>query len=332
MTTTSDRTLKWHLRSQGPVKEEVGESTPTKKGFKSPKFNKGSAASKNSKIRKEPVRRRKNAKTAGQLGEQIIEKNQDTQFQELQISFKNRNKQQTYGEFYFHELGMFKEEDVFEALLFIKQLPALSVQLHPPSLLQNGNSFALPTKRSPKQKTLVLDLDETLVHASMDEMESFDFTVSITFNNEQTIVYVKCRPYLKQFLESVAQKYEVVVFTASLEAYADKVLDVIDRDRRMIQHRLFRDSCLFISGNYLKNLAVLGRDPCSTIIVDNSVQAFGYQLENAIPILGFTNDETDTELIRMSNLLLRASTCKDIRKFIETEIGWSTILQQLSVE
>ena len=81
------------------------------------------------------------------------------------------------------------------------------------------------------------------------------------------------------------------------------VLDRIDPEKKYIHHRLFRDSCLPIYGNYIKDLSVLGRDIGKTIIIDNSMIAFALNIDNAIPIESFSGDKRDTELYKMIELI-----------------------------
>lgn len=96
----------------------------------------------------------------------------------------------------------------------------------------------------------------------------------------------------------------MVVFTASHQAYADVVLDLIDPHHEIFVKRLYRESCIRTSdgGVYVKDLRIFqpSRKLEDILIVDNAVYSFGYQLENGIPIIPFYNDRKDEELLHLT--------------------------------
>ena len=127
--------------------------------------------------------------------------------------------------------------------------------------------------------TLVLDLDETLVH--------FD-AKSRTY---------KARPNAFKFLSELSKLYEIVVFTAGLKDYADWILNDLDK-LKFISHRLYRDHTKYRNGVYLKDISKLGRDLSKTIIIDNIEDNFQTHPANGIPIKSWYFDQQDRELDR----------------------------------
>jgi len=202
-------------------------------------------------------------------------------------------------------------EDEFDPFLFIKNLPPLTPEM-------KARKAILPKRsRSTPPVCLALDLDETLVHCSIQPLEKAELTFGVNFNSQEYKVYVRMRPYLAKFLRQVSAWFEIVVFTASQKVYADKLLNILDPKRRYIKHRIFRDSCVCVDGNYLKDLTVLGRDLSKVAIVDNSVQAFGFQINNGIPIESWFDDDDDQELLNLIPFLQKLKDSKDVRPLIK---------------
>jgi len=133
----------------------------------------------------------------------------------------------------------------------------------------------------------------------------------------------------------MSKLYEIVIFTASLGKYADPLLDILDKEK-LISYRLFREHCTPYGSSYVKDLSRLGRDLDKIIIVDNSIAAYALQPKNAIPISTWLDDLSDSELLKVANLLenLAKADCKipDIlpKFIIENKIDYEKVEKYFS--
>ncbi|KAJ8761186.1 hypothetical protein K2173_001242 [Erythroxylum novogranatense] len=204
----------------------------------------------------------------------------------------------------------------FDPQSFIRSLPELT------DVVPKFEPITLPNESGRrKSTTLVLDLDETLVHSTLEHCDDADFTFTIFFNMKEHIVYVKQRPYLHAFLERVADMFEVVIFTASQSIYAGQLLDILDPEKKLISRRVYRESCIFSDGTYTKDLTVLGVDLAKVAIIDNSPQVFRLQVNNGIPIKSWFSDPSDCALIALLPFLEMLVDADDVRPIIAKRFG-----------
>ena len=187
------------------------------------------------------------------------------------------------------------------------------------NLTQNKSKKSIDLYLPPNltsKKTLVLDLDETLVHSQFGPFEiPSDVVINIEIENELHDIHVLIRPGVKEFLEKMSQIYEIVIFTASISKYAGPLLDILDKDK-FCSYRLFREHCTLINTSFAKDLKKLGRNLKDVIIVDNSPMAYLLNTENGIPILTWFDNKNDKELYKISPLLEFLSQVNDVREYI----------------
>ena len=175
--------------------------------------------------------------------------------------------------------------------------------------------FYLPPKTSNK-KSLVLDLDETLVHSQFFEFSiPSDITIKIEIEQEIYDIHVLVRPGVEKFIEAMKDYFEIIIFTASISKYADILMNIIDPNN-YCPYRLFREHCSYINNNYVKDLTKLGRDLKDIIIVDNSPLSYSFHPNNGLPILSWFDDYNDFELEKITPILIFLSMVDDVRQFI----------------
>jgi Dullard-like phosphatase family protein len=164
--------------------------------------------------------------------------------------------------------------------------------------------------------SVVLDLDETLVHASFEPPEVYDFKLEIPTDGDCATVYVQKRPGVDEFIRTVSLEFEVFIFTASHINYAIPVVHAI-LPCFPAERVLWRGHCRLVSGLVVKDLTIFQRDLARLILVDNSPQSFLLQPQNGLLISTWLGDYGDTTLIGELLPFLRCcASVTDVRTVI----------------
>jgi CTD nuclear envelope phosphatase 1 len=159
-------------------------------------------------------------------------------------------------------------------------------------------SYTLSYAADTPKKTLIIDLDETLIHSMakggrmstghMVEVRlggpvpapptsntSGSQPATVNFGPGVPILYyVHERPNCHEFLRKVSKWYNLIVFTASVQEYADPVIDWLERERRYFSGRFYRQHCTLRNGAYIKDLAQVEPDLSRVMILDNSPMSY----------------------------------------------------------
>ncbi|KAL6892400.1 NLI interacting factor-like phosphatase domain-containing protein [Trichoderma longibrachiatum] len=190
-----------------------------------------------------------------------------------------------------------------------------------------------PTRK--QQKTLILDLDETLIHSMskggrmnsghMIEVQlnaaSLGMSGQSSAAQHPILYWVNKRPYCDEFLRRVCKWFNLVIFTASVQEYADPVIDWLETERKFFSARYYRQHCTYRQGAYIKDLSAVEPDLSKVMILDNSPLSYLFHEDNAIPIQGWINDPTDGDLMHLVPLLEGLQYVHDVRALLGLRSG-----------
>lgn len=175
-----------------------------------------------------------------------------------------------------------------------------------------------------KRKTLILDLDETLIHSHHDGVlrqtvkpgTPPDFVLKVVIDRHPVRFFVHKRPHVDYFLDVVSQWYELVVFTASMEIYGAAVADKLDGNRGILKRRYYRQHCKLDHGSYTKDLSAIDNNLSRVFILDNSPGAYRSYPDNALPITSWFSNPTDTALLNLLPMLDALRFVSDVRSVL----------------
>ena len=227
-------------------------------------------------------------------------------------------------------------------LFHIKKIKKYFLSNSSQSQIQSKNNFENFFEKN--KKILILDLDETLVHADFfEELEEnniqknkYDAIISFytsenqsnannNNNNDNTDnnttddeskddscekvlnkVGIFLRPKVKEFLEEISKYFLIGIFTASIPEYADAVINYLDPEEKYIKFKLYRNDCINVQDLVrVKDLKIFGEENLDRIVLlDNNIYSFSNQLSNGILINSFFDDENDDELSNVRKYLI----------------------------
>ena len=171
-------------------------------------------------------------------------------------------------------------------------------------------------------KLLILDLDETLIHAAEDPLER-----EADFIFEQYHVYK--RPFVDEFLAFVRQYFLVGVWTTAGSDYAKAIVKATFSSNYPLQFLWSRERCTracnphLMEHYFIKNLAKLKRKGYqleNILMIDDTPKKLERNYGNLIQITAWVGNQDDIELLLLQKYLLELEGEPNVRS-IEKR-GW----------
>jgi len=166
----------------------------------------------------------------------------------------------------------------------------------------------------PNKKTLILGLEKTLVNVTCSTSSSMKIQV---------------RPLAKKFLKEVADRFEIIIFSALSKEAVSHIVKILDPLNKYINFTLHRENCIQREGGlFIKDIRIIkNRNIEKVVIVDSSVFSFEAHLENTIYIPSFNGSEDDHELLKIAEFLLTLKSSNDVRHIVKKFAGILRILK-----
>eukprot|EP01012_Entosiphon_sulcatum_P020052 TRINITY_DN2502_c0_g1_i1.p1 TRINITY_DN2502_c0_g1~~TRINITY_DN2502_c0_g1_i1.p1 ORF type:complete len:311 (-),score=36.12 TRINITY_DN2502_c0_g1_i1:339-1271(-) len=151
--------------------------------------------------------------------------------------------------------------------------------------------------------TIVLDLDETVIHTTeASPSDEASDSIELFFPEVGEVLWTHVRPNARDLFPYLASAAELLVWTAGSAEYAELVLSHLDPEQN-VRFCVSRDPRWFQLPYYTKSLPRLGRQMDYVLLIDNSEYVCSGDRENCIVVEDFEGDSTDTLLYTLQEVL-----------------------------
>lgn len=167
---------------------------------------------------------------------------------------------------------------------------------------------------APKAMTMVLDLDETLIHHTLTPPTIGKYK-TLQFKpvgaDSWITFYVQKRPFLSEFIELLQKDFKIIIYTSSLKEYADVIIDYIDA-HKVLNKRYYRDSCVQSNGQFFKDLKQVDSDLNKTFILDNDPHKI-LQEKNVVKIKSWEGENNHDSCLAALATIIRQK-CEEMKE------------------
>lgn len=169
---------------------------------------------------------------------------------------------------------------------------------------------------------LILDLDETLIHATETKLD-------IEFDFKYADYFVYKRPYLIEFLTEMNKHFRLAVWSSADDKYVTDIVALIKPTEIEFEFIWARSRCTmkrdyqldcYVQEKRLKKIKKKGFRLEKSLIVDDSPEKTRDNFGNAIYVKPFEGDTKDCELNLLSEFLISIEDSENVRA-IEKR-GW----------
>ena len=169
-------------------------------------------------------------------------------------------------------------------------------------------NLILPEMEKNKKYSLIIELDETLVH----------------YYEEGNNYFVKVRCGTEDFLKTMSEFCEIVIVSTSSKEYTDIIIQNINNDKCYINYTIYKE--MFDDKNDIIDFSLINRNIKKCIFICHENGFFNAPKENIFKLNEFLGEENDKDMLYLQVELMKLSvnnvedvtiTIKDILQKIQ---------------